>query len=808
MKRGLLRLNALLPRGRTADRGRIDGLPLRRDVVVVRDRWGIPHITASDEHDLYLAQGFVQAQDRLWQMEMMCRTTEGRLAEIGGPAFVGLDHFSHLAGFGRVRERAIRGASPESLDGLAAYAEGVNAYLAFAGRRLPLELRALRVPRRTWRPEDLCGVLPLNAWFLQTNYHEEIAALLAREHLDAESFNELFPSNPGARLPNEDFFARYGTKRFGPLSPAALAFYVELAAVGGGSNNWVVAEAEGGKPLLANDPHLAMMVPQIWHLCHLRSPGLNIAGASMVGVPGIVIGRNEQVAWGLTNVMTDIVDLYAFEVNPTDPLRYRVGSRELEMERETLSLAVAGEGNRELTIHRTLHGPLITEPSPGVEAVAALTWYGTLPDEEYRDTTLDAFFALNRARSVAEAMEAGALVSTIGQNLVVGDARGGIAWHATGLVPLRSGYSGRAPADGSSGRCGWQGFLPYDRLPALDNPERGWIATANNRTVEPGAEPQITYAWCAPYRIERIGTLLGEHPRPSVEETRRMQLDRHSAQAEALLPRLLSQRYQDPRALEAAEILRGWDRRMEADSAGPLLFSVFHTEANRLLLEEVLGESLPVVLSFAPLLYTAVDDLLLGGEPRRLLAGSRFADGGIAALCEEGLVRAIGVIEGSLGRRRRRWRWGRLHTYHYEHLGGAGRTGIAGSLLRWLLDRGPYPAGGGPTTVNVAAFNPSLQGGRLAPYRVTTVPSIRFVASLADPDRTFIVAPMGESGQPADRHYDDMIRPWLRGDLLPLPLTPTGVAAVARRRLVLAGRGARGEAASPRSTKETQWRTK
>ncbi len=801
MKKGLLRLNALLPKARTAYRGRVSGLPLQQDVEVVRDRWGIPHVSASNEHDLYLAQGFLHAQDRLWQLESIRRLTVGLLAEVGGRGFAHLDHFARLAGFDRVRDRALKATSPHGLRALEAYTEGINGYLAFAGNRLPLEFRVLHIPKRTWTPGDLCGVLSMNAWFLQTNYHEEITALLARGRLDAETYNELFPSNPGVRLPAEDFFKRYGSKRFGPLSKAALAFYAELEAVSGGSNNWVVSEGEGGKPLLANDPHLGMMVPQVWHLCHLSCPGTNVAGASMVGVPGIIIGRNERVAWGLTNVMTDVVDLYAFEVDPRNPTRYRLGDRELSMDSERILIPVAGESAYEATVYKTTQGPLITEPTPGAEAVAALKWYGTLPDGAYEDTTFDGFFRLARAQSVAEAIECGSLIKTVGQNLVAGDAQGEIAWHATGLAPIRSGYSGRAPADGSSEHDAWSGFLPYDRLPSLRNPPEGWIATANHRSVD--EESEITYAWCAPFRVERIRNLLKVHPNPTVEQFGKIQLDRYALQAERLLPRVLAQEYRDPLAKEAAAILRAWDRGMEPGSVGALVFSVFHTEAMRCLLAETLGESLPIVLSFAPLFFSALDSLLLTGEAPRLLAKTRFAAGGLAALCEDALKQAMTAISAILGPDRRRWSWGRLHTYLYEHPGAAGRDGISGSLFAWLLNRGPYPSGGGATTLNVSAFNPSREDGKLAAYRALTVPSIRFVASLADPDRTFIVAPMGQSGQPGDRHYDDMIALWIGGELLPLPLTPAGVQAAARTRLTLAAAAGGPDSASRTSGAET-----
>lgn len=834
MKRTGKRFGRLLSANGGKRNGSIEGLPLLEEVELLQDELGIPHIFAANEHDLAVAQGYVHARDRLWQMESGRRAVKGRLSEAAGAATVELDHFALLAGFERIRRGAVERVTPENRRFLEAYAAGINAYIDGAGRRRPLEFRMLGLAPSRWTADDLCAVLPINAWFLQTNYHEELVAILARDRIDSAIFSELFPSAPGARLPYEPFFERYGSARVGPLIPAALAFYPEFAASSGGSNSWVVRNGEGGLPLLANDPHLGMIVPQIWHICHLSCPTMNIAGVSMPGVPGIILGRNETAAWGVTNVMTDIVDLYMIQIDPSRPTRYRVGESWHEMEIEEVEIPVRKSDPAKRLIYRTIFGPLITEIADGADAAAALLWYGTLPDapegastdcrhgaddtessaveatplaaarppgmvttENLEDSTINGFMAMFRAKSVTELVDAGSLLRTVGQNLTCGDADGNVAWHATGLAPVRHGYTGRCPADGSSGENYWAGFLPYGELPQARNPSDGYIATANNRSVSEEAAGRISYSWCAPYRRERIArSIEAAGERPSAEDFQRIQRDIHVLQADYLLPKLLSFAYADPRSVRASDILRRWDRNADRGSAGALLFSVFLVEFNRLAAGPLLGDALAVYLSVTPPFFSAVDGALVSGDaPNLIAAGNPGKD--LGAVCEAALAGAVDIAVETCGKNPARWKWGKLHTYLYAHVGGVSR------LAGWVLNRGPYPAPGTSTTVYVGAVNPAntragrksvltgagLVRGRLghrqAEYRAVGIPSMRFTASLADPDRTFIMGPMGQSGRPGNRHYDDMIHPWIEGRVVQLPLSREGAEGVARDRLIL-----------------------
>jgi penicillin amidase len=762
----------------------VGGLPVGAPVEVLYDRLGIPHIFARTENDLFTAQGYLHARDRLWQMETLRRFAAGTLAEITGEEAAALDHFSRLAGFSNLQTRALARLGEEDRRLFQAYADGVNAFLARAGGKLPLELRSLKLVPRPYTIEELGAAIPLNAWLLQANYLEELIAVLARRRLTAQQWNELFASCPGERLAEEEFFERFRAVEIAPLLPAALAFYPYLAHLSGGSNGWVVARGPGGRPLLANDPHLDTTVPQVWYFCHLHCPTLNVAGGSLPGLPGVIVGRNTRVAWSMTNLMTDCTDLYVLRVDPARPTRYYVGGRALEMEQVRAQIRIAGRPAREVTLYRTVHGAVLTEVRPGIEAVLALKWYGTLADGEMEDTTLRGLLRINRAAGAEELLAAARLVASVGLNLVYADDRGAIGRYGTGRIPIRRGYSGRLPADGSSGRCDWQGFVTPERNPQAADPPGGRIVAANQRLADPACPVCPSYSWTCPDRSERIRELLDAGPDPAPEDFLRIQMDRYSKRAERLLPAILGFEYRASPAREAAALLGSWDRYERPQSAAAALFQVFLVEFSRTLLAGLLGDALPAYLSLMPFMYTAPDRLLDAQAGAVPAAGGLLGGRPLREACEQGLVRAMRYLEAALGPDRRRWRWGALHTYAYRHPGARG-AGPGGALARRLLNRGPYPAGGSANTVNQANFNPARGGSPKRVYETTAIPSLRLVTSLADPDSTRIIGPMGQSGRPLSRHYADMIPLWLRGEAVPLPLSRAGAEAVAVSRAIL-----------------------
>jgi penicillin amidase len=756
---------------------------------VIRDRWGIPHITAGSLHDLFVAQGFVHAQDRLWQMESLRRLSEGRLSEIAGEQALNLDCFTRMIGMPFMKRQMLAAAADEERSFLQAYAEGVNGYIQQRGNDLPLEFRSMGFAPEPWTALDNLSVVPYLAWFLlSAAYSERLLALARGRSLTLREWNDMFPVCPGATLPEDSWFESPAKLRMGALHPCATAFHLGLpdgyagslladalspgVPPGAGSNNWVFSRGADGTPLLANDPHLGVALPPVWYFCHLCVPGvMNVAGTSLAGLPGIVIGRNEHVAWGLTNVMLDAVDLLILHVDPADPTRYRLGGVEKEMRREDIAFRLPKGKSVTVPMYHTDRGPVITAVEKGIEAVAVLKWCGTLPGGTLRDRSFGGLISSLRASSAAEVLEGGRTWLYVSQNLVAADDRGHIGWHVTGAVPTRTGYTGRLPADGTAG-ADWTGFVPYESLPCVMDPARGWLATANYRPEGFDSGRPLSYTWCAPYRFQRIVEALSRMHAPGLKDFRRLQMDVHSLQADRILPLLLAYTFSNPKAVAAARLLADWDREVTAQSAGAALYEVFLIQLERELLEERLGRDM--VLYFNAKMYGIEDEIL--ERPESPLWGSKEGERMLPVVkIEKALVRAMELCEGRMGTDRRGWKWGAIHRYVFRH------PGATSPLLEMLLNPRPAPAGGDVNTLNVAWSVPVRDS-----YDVTTIPSMRMVTSLGDPDSLQMVGPLGQSGQPGHRHYEDMLAPWQKGEMISIPLTRAAVERISKDRLVLA----------------------
>lgn len=760
--------------------GEIAGLPVEARVDVLRDSHGIPHIFASSERDLWTAQGFVHAQDRMWQMEILRRLTDGRLSEIAGRRTAATDVFCRLLGLADMKRRMLADLSPRELSALEAYSQGVNAYLRMRGGDLPVEFSSLGYVPEPWKPVDSLSFLALLSWeMVFGHYTEEVLALARGASFTEAEWNDAFPSWPDTELPRETFFEGQSRLSLGKIIPAALSFHVGLndkdspdalqkrlfsqASPGGGSNNWVVAKSADGMPLLANDPHLGVTLPATWYMCHVSCPGLNAAGVSVAGTPGIVLGRNEHVAWGATNTMIDGVDTVLFRVDPADPRRYVVGSRTLQMEKEDIVLRLPKGQSVRIPLYRTAAGPVITSVEPGIQAVAALQWYGTLPEGMIHDHTARAMFAGLKAGTAEEILDQGRDWAYAGMNLVAADDQGTIGWHVTGAVPIRAGYSGRLPADGSAGDR-WTGFVSYDDLPRSLNPWQGWIATANQKPDAPWSVP-LSYLWAAPYRHQRISELLSGMPGPRVEDFQRLQMDVHSLQADRLVPKVLAYSFADARARKAAALLSAWDRELTRESAAAAVFEVFLTSLDRQLLGPRLGVDLPLYFNCRS--YGIEDEIL--DRP-----SSPLWKGNPRAVIERALAEAWAFCSARMGADERQWRWSRIHAYHFNH------PGATDALSSFLLNRGPYPAGGDNNTVNAAYYVPARDS-----YDVIWIPSMRMIAAPGQRDGLWIAGPLGQSGQAASAHYDDMMDEWQTGSLLEVPLSRTGAERAARDVLAL-----------------------
>ena len=768
--------------------GDITNLPVSAEVEVARDAWGIPHITARSEHDLCVALGFVHAQDRLWQMESLRRLTEGRLAEIAGEKALLADYFTRMIGMPFVKREALAALAPEERDRLQAYADGVNAYLAQRGKDLPLEFTSMGFVPEPWTPLDSMSLLPYMSWqLLFAAYSEELFAVARGGTFTAAEWNDLFPVMRGASLPREPFFDSLARLKMGAINPSTLLFHLALSdkyapssllksllalgTAGGGSNNWTVARGSSGMPLLANDPHLGIALPPVWYFCHLTVPGtLNVAGCSFAGSPVIMIGRNEHVAWGLTNVLLDASDMLVYKVDPENPTRYRLGASERVMQKENLVIGLPKGKSITLPLYRTEKGPVITAVEKGVEAVAVLTWYGTLAPGALQDHSYRGAWSFMKATTAAEVLDAGRWYAYASQNLVAADDKGHIGWHAFGAAPARNGYTGRLPADGSAG-AGWTGFLPYDSLPHRFDPVEGWLATANNPPAG-WTGPPLGFTWAPPYRYERIAQAVGSMKAPGVEDFRRLQSDVHSLQADRLLPKVLALPLGSAQAREAAAILRAWDHEVTPVSAGAALYEVFIDALDRLLLGDRLGDDLALYLNVK--MYGIEDEILDRPESafwdRRATPEKETP----TQAMETALASAMEFCRTRMGRNTASWSWGRLHGYRFVHPGAANR------IFALLLNRGPFPAPGDNNTVNVS-WSLASRGS----YDATTIPSMRMIASLDDPDAFWVAGPLGQSGQPGHPHYDDLMKLYLAGEQVQVPLSAEAVRKAAKDILVL-----------------------
>ncbi|HTO21565.1 MAG TPA: penicillin acylase family protein [Spirochaetia bacterium] len=757
----------LLRRAGPPTRGRVRAAGLRQEVRVVRDRWGIPHVEAANLHDLLWAQGWVHARDRLWQMETLRRLCQGRLSEIAGASTLKLDWLCRMSGMPAMRERTVNGMGPEERDGCQAYADGVNACVDAMGRRLPLEFRALKLTPEPWTVGDCASALPYIA-FTQTfgPWASKLLAVSQAGTLGEREWNDLLPVHPGARYPHEPWFDRAPGLKLGPLHPGVFALHA--AVPGSGSNNWAVSEGADGSPMLANDPHMGVSLPAIWYFCHLRVPGaLNAAGTTLAGTPGIVLGRNERVAWSVTNFQLDAVDLLTYRVDPQDPLRYYTPAGERRMREETLTFSMPGGRAVTEKLYRTESGPVITALDRGVTAAAVMKWHGTVAEDALQDRSLRAVFGFMTSASAREILQVCRGWKYVSMNFVAADVDGHIGWQVSGAAPARRGYTGRLPGDASAGED-WNGFLPDEALPGVMDPPEGILVTANYRPDDMPEHPPLSHSWCAPYRRERIRSRLRAVHRPSVQDFQLLQMDVHSGQADRILPHLAGMTFDDPRAVEAARLLEVWDREVRAESAAAAVFEAFLCELVKVLAGPRLGNNL---WQYVNAMFYGVENEILDRP------SSPLWNGDLHGAVQRALSQGMAECERRMGADRRRWSWGRVHRLAFHHRGAAGR------LSAWLLDPASFPAHGDCNTVNVSWWCPAART-----WNATTIPSMRLIAAMGDPDGLYAALPLGQSGQPGDRHYDDLTRPWRSGELVRVPLTETGVRSVARQALVLSPR--------------------
>ncbi|MBI2367516.1 MAG: penicillin acylase family protein [Deltaproteobacteria bacterium] len=743
-------------------------------VEVYWEAHGVPHVLAADEHDLFLAQGYLHAQERLWQMDMSRRFLTGRIAEIFGDfsipwrelasrfrgrGSVDFDYFMRLIGIRQSALASLELLAEDDRMRLQAYSDGVNRYIEQCRQKLPWEFRLLRYQPEPWKPEDSLTVGKGLAFLVSPALFSRLNMISIAARLDhqPEKLHSLFPSYPedGPTITRAVKDAAQGIWRF--VNGALMAS--DRHPAGQGSNSWVIAPQRSatGSAVLCNDPHLRMTLPAIWYLMHLRAQssftpaeGYEAWGASIPGCPCIYIGHNRWIAWGVTAAVCDDVDLYREKIHRLEPDRYLSGHEWRPMARRDEVIRIRGGGTVKRTVRLTRHGPVISDFDGDVRAseVLSVRWTAHEPGQDFRS-----LYGVNQAQDWNQFLESLAFHTAPALNFVYADRRGNIGYSLAGRIPNRPRGPSLLPLSGWEESDDWQGFIPFDELPRISNPPDGVIATANNKIVDASYPYYLSCFFEPPHRVRRIQELLAAKQTHSLHDLAKIQLDSVSLHAqetiEALKTELSSVRREDSRVGAAVDRLSIWDGDCGENSIEAAIFHVFHHRLMANLLIPELGEELfPAYLEIFNQCIVPVEQILRNPQSPWFASRSR------SDLVARSLREAVDELSTALGDEMERWQWGRIHTLSLNH--PLGRF----SPLRPTVSVGPFPSSGDGTTVNLGFYRHS------APYHHTVGPSLRVIVDLGDWERSGFILSSGQSGHPYSRHYADQTPLWRNHDYI------------------------------------------
>jgi len=782
----------------------IDGaaaLPgLQHDVTVERDQWGVPHIRAASLEDLEEAQGYVMAQDRLWQMDLLRRVARGQLSEILGPTTLAIDKDFRTLGFSRAAARDVAQLDAESRKLMEAYARGVNAFIEEHQDRLPLEFTLLRYKPLPWQPSDTLAISGYMYRTLTDTRERELNRAKVAQRAGAERAKDLFseesamdhfvvgdPSTPNdgsqrsaAEGDDEDdddiqpdtvLKARYagvngitasdGSPDLTSALSRSIQQFLEQSRneirQGLGSNNWVVSGAHTatGKPLLANDTHLELTIPSIWYEIHLTAPGWNVKGFTLPGAPMVIVGHNDRIAWGFTNNGADVQDLYIETLNPAVSDEYRVKGSWTKAQIIDETIRVKGQTDEHLKVVVTRHGPVVAHDG---DKAYAMRWTATEPGG-----LANSYNWLGKAKNWKEFREVMKHVSGPGQNAVYADVDGNIGYIMAARVPIRKKGHGEVPVPGDTDDYEWTGYIPFDQLPQALNPESGLIVTANARVVGPNYKPYLTDRWEEPYRTARIYDLLHDRHDLRPEDMLKVQTDTYSFPhvfvADQLIAAAKTVKPKDARAQKLIEGLKDWNGIAEADSPEVSFLHAARRAAIELLLEPFLGKETALYQWRST---TFLQKTLTNRPAKWLPAVFKSYDELLAAAADKAVAR---LAEQSGSQRVQDWAWKRFNSLDMVH--PVGRSG----LLKRFLSITDKPQSGTVYSIRAATK--------------THGPAMRFVANPGDWDHSILLIPAGQSGQPGSSHYSDQFSYWYEGKPIFAPFSDAAEASARKHSLTL-----------------------
>lgn len=747
---------------------------------ISRDAQGVPRIVARSDADAFFAMGYVHAQDRLWQLELQRRMAQGRLSEVFGKSSIDQDIWFRTLGLRRSAESAWDALSPQAQRSLQAYSDGINAWLQ-SGAALPVEFRMLGIAPEPWTVYDSLAWIKVFALNLGGNYRREVERLLVSQVVDREKFATLFPGGSAApaAVAALDPAASTGFAAFARFQES-LETQLQLGGRYVGSNAWVVSGklSADGAALMANDPHLGLQIPSLWYMASIKGDRIDAQGATLVGLPVVIFGRNPSVAWGGTNLMADAQDLYFEQVDASDAGRYLANGQSeafavrdeyIAVRQDFPSFLRSALQPLHVRVRESRHGPIVSDMFDVFEQPAALRWTAL----DAGDTSYEAFFGLNYATDWDSFQQALRFQVAPAMSLVYADRAGNIGYIAAGRMPLRKRGDGTLPVPGWNDDYAWTGAIPFEQWPRRYNPEEGFLVSANNKPVGDDYPYLISQDWASPARAERIAALLREATagggKLGVADMQRIQADTQSAPAQRLLARLLRHTPDNDQQRRAYGYLQAWNGDMARDSQAATIFNAWMRELRREVLSDDLrgfwnkeresrymkGVADNVELDTLSAILARDDSPWCDdqGTPER-----ETCDDAIGASLNDALWE---VLKFRGGESMADWAWQDVHQTVYRHVPFSDVN-----MLRTVFER-RIGNGGSPDSVNVASFALDKSRGYVQDFGAGFRQIVAVGAHAADHR---YMNSTGQSGNVVSAHYDDMVRPFR--DLQYLPLDP------------------------------------
>ncbi|SFG28777.1 penicillin amidase [Halobacillus alkaliphilus] len=724
--------------------GEIQLESLSSTVEVVRDEQGIPHITADSTRDLFIAQGYVQAQDRLFQMEMARRQASGTLSEVVGEATIDQDKYFRTLGLRRAAEASLSAYSDEAVESLEAFAEGVNAYMKEAeeGNRLPPEFTLMGFSPDPWKPVDSLTIGKYMAFDLGGHWERQAFNYYLTNEFSEEQAMELFPAYP-AEAPKI-------LEETEKVDVAASFKNIVIPHEFNGSNNWVLSGdmTESGAPILADDPHLGLATPSIWYQMQLNAPDYNVSGVIFAGIPGIILGHNNQIAWGVTNVGPDVQQLYLEKRNPENRSQFLFEDEWEQADVIKEPIRVKDQETLDYEVVETRHGPVISEfaEQSGDDVVLSLRWTALDPTTE-----LEAILEINRAKNWNEFEKGLEKFLAPAQNFVFASEDGTIAYKANGRIPIyNNADDALLPMRGWEEEDLWQGYIPFDELPKTVNPDKGFIATANNKIADDNYPYHISHNWAQPYRYKRIVEMLEEKKPLTSEKVMDMQMDVRNLQAQEFVPYLFEVTKKGALSeseTEALKLMQEWNYEDQKDLAQPLIFHSWMANIQKELYNEAIPEEMIDLFHGAG---QTTDEIL-----RKVQEGGSSIwmdkNGGVSGVVTAAFQKTITELTEEHGEALEEWTWGAGHAVEFTH-----PLSNIQMLERFFNPGEPLPVSGSRVTVRAAGYN--------SKGLVNHGASWRFVMDLENMKEAYQLVGPGQSGHFRSEWYHDQLKDWVDGE--------------------------------------------